>query len=89
MQIGPDILILGGLMIWFYLSLNRFAAWALIAYQGLSVAVNGWAFVHAPITSPTDRALAVHIVWRVVAIALTVQFIRRPAAPAAADKALD
>jgi hypothetical protein len=76
-RVGLDILILGGLLVWLYLSLGRIAAWTLVVYQALSLLVNIWMFLHAPIQSATAKALAVHIVWRVCAIALLVLFIRR------------
>jgi hypothetical protein len=76
-QVGPDILILGGLLIWLYISQSKIAAWVLVAYQGLSILVNAWMFMHAPIESATAKALAVHIVWRVTAIVLLVLFARR------------
>jgi hypothetical protein len=85
MQVGPDVVILGGLLIWLYISLGRIAAWSLIAYQGLSSLLNIWLFLHAPIESSQAKALAVHIVWRVTAICLLVLFIRRQ--PAAAETA--
>jgi hypothetical protein len=84
-QVGLDILILGGLLIWLYISLSAVAAWVLVAYQGLSILVNAWMFMHAPIESNTAKALAVHIVWRVTAIVLLVLFVRR--APDAAETA--
>jgi hypothetical protein len=77
MQIWPDILILAGLLIWFYIGMGRIAAWVLIAYQALSVLINAWMFTRAPLDSMQDKALAVHIVWRVVAIVLLALFIRR------------
>lgn len=76
-QVGLDILLLGGLLIWLYLSLSAIATWALVAYQGLSILVNAWIFMHAPISSSIAKALAVHIVWRVTAIVLLVLFNRR------------
>jgi len=78
MTILPDIAILAGLLIWFYLGQSRIAAWCLIAYQGLSTLINAWAFVHQPIDSNAAKALVVHILWRVVAIGLLALFIRRP-----------
>jgi hypothetical protein len=80
-QIWLDIAILAGLMIWFYLSVGRIAAWVLIAYQAASSLVNAWAFLHAPLDSSTDKALAVHIVWRVTAIVLLTLFLRRKVLP--------
>ena len=79
LQIAPDIVILGGLLLWFYLSQGRIAAWCLVAYQGLSVLVNAWDFLHWPMQSDHAKALVTHIVWRVAAIVLLVLFIRRPA----------
>jgi hypothetical protein len=75
----PDVVVMGGLMIWFYISQARAAAWGLVVYQGVSVLVNAWAFLHEPIESDNAKALVVHIIWRVVAITLLIMFIRRPA----------
>ena len=89
MQIGPDIVILGGLLVWLYISQHRYAAWALVAYHGLSSLWNIWMFMHAPIESAQARALAVHIVWRVTAISLLILFIRREPEPTETAKTFE
>jgi hypothetical protein len=90
-QTLPDVVILGALLLWFYLRRSRTSAWGLMIYQGLSVLVNAWVFLHAPIESDMAKALVVQIIWRVVAIVLLVMFIRRPAEtdPATAAKTFE
>jgi hypothetical protein len=89
LQVGPDIAILGGLLIWLYVSQHRYAAWGLIVYQGLASLLNIWMFMHAPIESAQAKALAVHIVWRVTAVCLLVLFVRREPEPAETAKAFE
>ncbi len=90
-QVLPDIVLLGGLLTWLYISQSRASAWSLVVYQGLSALINAWLFLHVPIESDTAKALVTHISWRVVAIVLLMIFIRRPAPidPAAAAKTFE
>jgi hypothetical protein len=90
-QLLPDIVILAGLLIWFYISQSRASAWSLIVYQALSALINAWLFLHTPMESDTAKALVTHISWRVVAIVLLMLFIRRPAQidPAVAAKTFE
>jgi hypothetical protein len=80
-QVWLDVLILGGLLIWFYVSQSKVAAWSLVAYQAISVLINAWMFTQSSVDSNADRALAVHIGWRVVGIVLLVRFVRRQVTP--------
>jgi len=64
-------------MIWLYLSSGRAAAIALVAYQGVSVALNIYSFTMVAFDSNAARALSVHVVWRIGAIVLLGLFIWR------------
>jgi hypothetical protein len=78
-QIWLDALIMGGGMVWLYLSSGRPAAIFLGVYQAASLAINVLAFAAVPIDSPSARSLSVHIVWRVVALFLLGLFVwKRP-----------
>jgi hypothetical protein len=58
---------LGGL-VWLAIQPGKGALLSLVAYQLFSLAINGYAFVHAPIGSDANKALLVHVIWRTLAL---------------------
>jgi hypothetical protein len=73
-QVGPDVIILGTLLVWFIIARNSVTSYALLAFQLVSCAVN----IHAIGAATDSRALTalfVHMLFRVVAIALIIAFL--------------
>jgi hypothetical protein len=82
-QVGLDIVILGGLLTWFGFTQSRKAAYALLAVQVLSAAVNLGA-VQSAMEADKLAPLFVHLIFRAAAIYLIALFLmqgRRKALP--------
>ena len=73
-QVGLDIVVLGGLLIWFGFTLSRKAAYVMLAVQSLSVLAN-LATVSSALEAGTLPLLCVHILLRVAAIYLVASFL--------------
>jgi hypothetical protein len=76
-------------LIWLVARPGRGPIWTLAIYQTLGLAINVYFFAHASVQTAPDKALLVHIVWRLLALfylgRLYVQLQRRSVAAAASE----
>ncbi len=75
-QVWMDILVLGGLLLWFCVKPIFAPAIALLAYQTISLAVNIYT---ATVTTNSLQAISVHILFRLTAIGLIIYFLAQRA----------
>jgi len=73
-QVILDVIVLGALLIWFAATRRAASAYALLAFQAVSCAVNIASAISAADASQLV-ALSVHIVFRVTAMVLIVSFL--------------
>jgi hypothetical protein len=75
-QLGLDIAIFSAGLIWLYVRQTRAPAIMLIAYHSLAIAYHFYQATQFAISSPTSlKPLAVHIVWRAMAIFFLGKFL--------------
>lgn len=86
--VGSDIAIMAALIIWLYISLSRAAAITTIVYNAMSLVVYAYEvftgsgiglLAGTGVTATAAKGLSVHIVWRLVTIALLVLFVQTKA----------
>ena len=79
-EIGPDMAILAALAAWIYLSRSKASLYALIAYEGASLAFNGYVMATEILPLGMQLNLAAHMALRLATVVTAAIAVRHHAA---------